>query len=73
MNAEEHALLRDLGRELGLEVKEIVQDRRDQPELWYHFHDEMLRRLPRWRRLARAYHRLMRRRMRAFMDAKKQV
>lgn len=69
MDAAGKALVREIASELGRKVEDKIASRREDPELWFKFHDHMLKSLPRWRRIARAYHRLMRRRMQGFMEA----
>jgi len=70
LSDDERTLLREIGTRLGREVQDRIASRREDPELWYHFHDEMLRTLPRRRVIARAIHRMLRRRMASWMRAR---
>ena len=69
MNAATKALLREIASGLGRKIEDKIKSRREDPFLWFTFHDHMLNSLPRWRFIARGYHRSMRRRMRAFVEA----
>ena len=50
-------------------VDDEIDARREHPAWWAVFHREMARMLPKWRRLAKAWHRMMYRRMRAMCAA----
>lgn len=69
MTDDELSILRNVGERLGRKIEDRIASRREDPELWYHFHDHMLRTLPRRRVVARAIHRMLRRRMRSWMHA----
>ncbi len=43
-------------------IRDAIKDRRENAVWWYHFHDAMVRTLPRWRWLARRAHQAGRRR-----------
>lgn len=59
----------EVAGQVGQAVRHEVCSKREAPEVWARFHAKMAKRLPRWRWAARAWHRMMARRMEAMVSS----